>query len=109
MITISITLLLIGSLFYFLAYQSPKTDLFLYFFAGMFILSAGLAGFAGYGPIQTGEIVTYTYTIFNGSGVIDTETLTPIYDNSVLNNGLSLFFVIMSFYLFAILTIGKND
>lgn len=73
MLNINISILIIGAIFYYLAYQSPKTDKILYTFSGFFFLVAAITGFLGYGDINIAETITYTYTTFNNDTVINTE------------------------------------
>lgn len=67
---------------YFLAYQSPKTDRFLYLYSGILFVIASIFGFTGGQDIQVGEEISYNYTTVGNQTVIDTETRTAIYSES---------------------------
>lgn len=107
----NILVLLVAAVLYYLSYKSPKTDLILYGFSGIFFLIAALAGFNGYSDIQTGETISYTYTTFNNQTVIDAETHVPAYsDSSLFNTYLPIVEFLLGLYILIALAVeGKPD
>lgn len=113
MISTIIILAFLGGIFYYLAYISPKTDAFLYFFAGLLFLFAGIAGYFNIGDVQTGEFITYTYITYNSSVVVDTETHNNVYTgNNFYSKYLPSAFVLLAMYIWLAMTsevLGSND
>lgn len=71
---------------------------------------AGLAGFAGYGDIETGELISYTYTSINNQTVIDTQTTTSIYSNNwIFTNGVPIVEFLTGLYLLIVLGVSGKE
>jgi hypothetical protein len=92
MIEINIALVVLACIFYFLAYQSPETDQFIYGIAATLLLIAGITGFFGYA-----DVITSYNTVSNG-GII---TTTPVYSNSqFFNYYLPFLEILISLYMY---------
>lgn len=107
---LSFILLVCGFVFYYLSYKSPKTDLILYGMSGIFFIIAALAGFSGYGDIQTGESISYTYTEVNNQTVISTQTTTPVYSgNFIFTTGVPIIEFLIGLYILIVLAINPKE
>lgn len=107
---LSFILLVCGFVFYYLSYKSPKTDLILYGMSGIFFILAAIAGFSGYGDIQTAESISYTYTTVNNQTVIDTEMRTPVYSgNFIFTSGVPIVEFLIGLYILIVLGIEPNQ
>lgn len=108
---LSFILLVCGFVFYYLAYRSPKTDLILYGVSGVFFILAGLAGFYGYGDIQTGESISYSYTTINNDTVIANQITSPIYsENIIFTSGVPIIEFFVGLYILIVLGVEpQND
>lgn len=107
---LSFIILLIGFVFYYLSYKSPKTDLILYGISGIFFILAGVAGLAGYGDIQTAESISYAYTTVNNQTVISTETKTPVYsENIIFTSGIPIVEILVGLYILLVLGINPKE
>jgi len=107
---LSFILLLIGFVFYYLSYRSPKTDLILYSMSGIFFILAAIAGFSGYGDIQTGETISYSYVNVNNQTVIDFETKIPIYSNHfIFTTGVPIIELLVGLYILIVLAVEPNQ
>lgn len=103
-------LLISGFVFYYLSYRSPKTDLILYGMSGIFFILAAIAGFSGYGDIQTAESISYTYTTVNNQTVINNELKTPVYSNNfIFTNGVPIVEFLIGLYILIVLGIEPNQ
>jgi len=109
MITPAIILLVLGALFYFVSFYSPKTDIFFYAIAGVLFSLGGISGFMGY-TFEIGESVTYQYTEVNNQTVILNETHSPIYsEETIFQQGLSTLQILMAMYIIMMLAVAKDD
>lgn len=107
---LSFVLLLIGFVFYYLSYKSPRTDFILYGISGIFFILAAIAGFAGYGDIETSHMISYTYTTVNNTTVIATETYLPIYsEHIILNKGVPIIEILVGLYILSVLGIETRQ
>ena len=66
---------LLGIIFYWLSYVSPRTDKFIYFFSAIFFLMGAITGFYGMSDIPVG--------VFEDHIQQDDTTWTPIYSGSM--------------------------
>lgn len=107
---LSFILLVCGFVFYYLSYKSPRTDLILYGVSGIFFILAAIAGFVGYGDIQTAESISYTYTTVNNQSVIDTETRTPVYSGHILfTSGVPIVEFLIGLYILIVLGVEPKQ
>ena len=96
---------ILGAVFYFLSYVSPKTDRIMYGFSATLFLLAAMSGFLGFSDIVTGESVTFSY---NSDNLVESKVVQNIYSESTIFSvflPLTLFFV--SLYLY--LTLGIRE
>jgi len=107
---LSFIILSIGFVFYYLSYKSPKTDLILYGISGIFFILAAIAGFSGYGDIQTSESISYTYTTINNQTVVDNEIRTPVYSNHIIfTSGIPIVEFLVGLYILVVLAVEPQN
>lgn len=106
----NLILLVFGCILYYLAYESPKTDIFLYFMASMLFLVGGIISITGYGGLQVGT--DYNYSITEVNNTISNITIyeTPIYsDNTLYNKALGMLEILLAIYMIGIVATAKKE
>ena len=93
MLWVGLALIGFASLFYFLAYISPRTDMVFYGVAGVILIIGGVFGFLGYADIEIGNEFTYT-KVTNGNTVSYDMEYNPTYSN---NNIFTLYIPMVEF------------
>lgn len=106
----NLILFVFGCILYYLAYKSPKTDIFFYFMASMLFLIGGIISITGYGGIQVGESITYTIDTINSTTnnlIINYE---PIYSsNTLYNKALGILEILLAIYMIGIVATAKKE
>jgi len=109
---INIILILLACVFYYLAYESPRTDLFLYFMSGILFLVAGVSGLAvnDLSGWEVSENVVITINEVNASYSQVNLNATPIYSNSnFFVYFLPLLEILMAIYIFGIVATADKS
>lgn len=88
--------ILIGVVLYYLAYKSPKTDIIVYIFAGLFLLMGGVTGLVNNDLSLPIEDITISETIGN----VTTSTEVKVLSTSIFYTWvIPLIVIFLSLYL----------